>query len=239
MDSINQELLKKENKQIEVSRKIHKPVEQMGSVMKERNADEQDMLIEEQDEERLLLDDKIQEVRKEDGVATLKGEQPAGPKYIGFDKKFTRIEEIDSERMVAVKAALSLYLADQNRETVTRLIEACDAYCKGRFAFFKAFRRAGVRLAEVKALRAEALHLQEAYTNAKFADNLIYDEEDEDYSSVKTTSKKDKLKSKTYQEEEKQIKFDAMRTDANGFDNESDGYFDEEDEYDSYYLLSE
>ncbi len=237
------DFLKKEKKEQDL---LFKESQKMENISLEK---EKDSFLEEKQEQDLTQSieqqvsvEGVQEVTKEDGVREMKGEVPAGPKYIGFDKKFTKIEEGDSERMIKVREALAEYhskdraLSDEG--ALERLIRACDEYCKGRFAFFKAFRKAGQRLAEVKALRAEAQRLLAPFVATKSVE-LIYEE-----SSVKKsrwfigTSKKTKLKSKTYLEEEKMEKQDALMTTKEGFDDTSAGYFDEEAEYDNEEFLA-
>ena len=158
-----QELLK--NKQLEEHKTIEEQQFETGflDVQKTDHKYSQEQSFEEKQEEKLLSDD-IQEVKQEDGVRELKGEVPAEPKYIGFHKKFISIEKEDSSRMIAVKKALEAYhdKTKGDQEALEDLIAACNAYCKGRFAFFKAFRKAGVRLAEVKALREEAIRRRDA-----------------------------------------------------------------------------
>ena len=158
-----QELLK--NKQLEEHKTIEEQQFETGflDVQKTDHKYSQEQSFEEKQEEKLLSDD-IQEVKQEDGVRELKGEVPAEPKYIGFHKKFISIEKEDSSRMIAVKKALEAYhdKTKGDQEALEDLIAACNAYCKGRFSFFKAFRKAGVRLAEVKALREEAIRRRDA-----------------------------------------------------------------------------
>ncbi len=152
------------------------------------------------------LSDSFNEVSKIDGVRELKGEQPGEPKYIGMDKKFTTIVEGDSDRMRMVKEALAI-LHDENKKVsdvaaLNNLIFACDNYCKGRFAFFKAFRKAGVRLAEVKALRQEAIERR---------DNLIKQNPEENIALNPVTSQKKKDRSKTLHNEESTVKEDLKK----------------------------
>ena len=183
------------------------------------------------------LTEGIQEVQKEDGIREMKGDQPAGPKYIGMDKKFTKIQSDDSERMVAVRSALSMYQNDMNIATVTKLIEACNDYCKGRFAFFKAFRKAGVRLAEVKALRAEAQRIRDGYLKSNV--KLIYEETNvKEIKNVRSVSLKTKINSQTLKEEEAYMKHVSKFVSKNG-DLEDDGAYDEDLEYDLVEVLAQ
>ena len=224
-----QELLRKK-KQRDL---LQKQEEQFDTGFRDAHKNAQEVSLDQSSE--LLEQEKdlsggIQEVRQEDGVRQLKGEIPAGPKYIGFDSKFTVIEKEDSERMRAVKDALRVY-HDNNREisdlmALERLIDACNAYCKGRFAFFKAFRKAGVRLAEVKALRAEATEMKNKYEEFQEKNILIYGEEEESSRRISHTSLKTKLKSKTYRDEEELLKRDAQALKEGTLDDDFD-----EDEY--------
>lgn len=99
---------------------------------------------------------------QKDNVQKLPGEEPAGPKYIGLDERFSKFaaEGEDSPKMRAVRVALSQYHHPEQygmtqREAVNGLIKACDKYCSGRFEIFK--RGRGLeRLQEVKALREQA-----------------------------------------------------------------------------------
>ena len=184
-----------------------------------------------------INDEKIQEVTRVDGVRELKGDQPAGPKYIGMDKKFTRIEKDDSERMVAVRDALAIY-HDENqtlskRVRLDRLIDACNAYCKGRFMFFKAFRRAGVRLAEVKALREQATRERDELLKLEEKDLNYLGGDQEDYiefgSGGPKTSNRKKYNSQTLKAEMEMLKADKQALEDGDFDDDydEDAYQDE------------
>ncbi len=194
-----------------------------------------------------INDEEIQEVTKVDGVWELKGDQPAGPKYIGMDRKFTRIEQDDSERMVAVRDALAIYHDESQtlskRVRLDRLIDACNAYCKGRFMFFKAFRRAGVRLAEVKALREQATRERDELLKLEEKDLNYIGGDQEDYiefgSGGPKTSNRKKYNSQTLKAEMEMLKADKQALEDGDFDDDYDEDEIQDEGYDNVQELKD
>ncbi len=84
---------------------------------------------------------------------------PAGPQYIGLDKKFGFKMKGDSDRMLAIRDAVFNYntykgtTGFDEEKALGKIVKACNAYTKGRFMLLKAGRVAGKRMSEVKQLR--------------------------------------------------------------------------------------
>ena len=83
------------------------------------------------------------------------------PKYVSLEKSFAIDGKNDSEKMQAVKDAISRYQVEKEnnssiqREVLETVINACDQYLKWKFSLFK-FGKAADRLREVKEVRANA-----------------------------------------------------------------------------------
>ena len=78
--------------------------------------------------------------------------------YVGLNAS-NIISSEDSDKMIAVKNAISDYQATKNtlasKHTLEEVIRACNQYTKGKFSLFK-FGKAAQRLREVKAVREQA-----------------------------------------------------------------------------------
>ncbi len=96
----------------------------------------------------------------------------AGPQYIGLDQKFGFRMKGDSDRMMAIRNAVFEYNLEKGRpgfkemRYLMPIINACNAYTKGRFMLLKAGRVAGKRMSEVKQLRDQCKQkLREDYSS--------------------------------------------------------------------------
>ena len=144
----------------------------------------QEILGEEKKED--LISESFPKASMKDDIDELGGKAPAGPAYIGMEKRFTVKKEDDSKKMEAVRDALAFYLDEKEKgrqlgKATDNLIKACDKYCSGRFRAFK-WGRGRQRLEEVLALREQAMQQREILDQKSEGKNfLIYNSSEEDY----------------------------------------------------------